>query len=316
MKNTIDNFNKEKNKYKRKFGIKPIASSIAVIAVLLISFGQSLGLPIPSWEDIGHATNVYESLEGDFSVHYLDVGKADAIFVNCGDYDILIDAGEDTTSRQVNRYLSKYGIEKLDLVIATHGDKDHIGGMSNVIEDFEIDLFWLPEMEKEYKPDTKTYFRMEESLKEHNVKVENPKTGDSIVTDDLTVDVLSPSSLYKDSNDSSIVVNITYGKTKFLFMGDATKRIEKNLIDLGVNISSTVLKLGHHGSKTSSDEDFLFLSNPEIAIISVGPDKNNLPSKEVLKRLEDLTIPYYRTDIYGTIVVTSDGKDIGVTTEK
>lgn len=306
-----------KNKNKpAKLSVKALAGAVAVIGILLVSFGQQLGLPIPGWEDIGTVTNVYESLDGDFSVHYLDVGKADAIYVNCGEYDILIDAGVDTTSREVNAYINKYGVTQLDLVVATHPDKDHIGGMANIIEDFEIDLFWMPELEEDIIPDSKVYQRMETALTQKDVLVEMPKTGESIVTDDLTIDVLSPGVFYNNTNDSSIVVKITYGKTKFLFMGDASKKVEKDLLESGASLSATVLKLGHHGSKTSSREEFLTAVNPEIGIISVGPDKNNLPNDEVLQRLEELTIPYYRTDIYGTVVVTSDGKDIAVETQK
>lgn len=291
-------------------------AAVTALAVLAVTFGKDLGIGIPNWEDIGKATGVYESLDADFSVHFLDVGKADAIYINSGEYDVLIDAGEDTTSRQVNKYMQRLGVDDLELVIATHPDKDHIGGMQHIIEDFPIDTFWMTKLDKKIEPDTKTYQRMKDAVSEFNVKVEYKKSGDSLKLGDMTIDVLSPSKSYDNTNDSSLVVKITYGKTKFLFMGDASKSVENDLIEQGIDVSADVIKLGHHGSKTSSGEKFLQRVNPNIAVISVGPDKNNLPSDEVLENLSELTIPFYRTDECSDITVTSDGREIAVSTIK
>jgi len=284
--------------------------------VLLITFGQSIGLPIPDWDTIGTATHLYDELTEDFSVHYIDVGKADAIYLHYQDFDMLIDAGVDSTSSQVNKYIRQFGIAQLDLVVATHPDKDHIGGMANIIEDFDIDLFWEPQLNPDIVPDTEAYRGMCEALASQSVQIEKAHAGISYDTDNISIDVLSPMGLYNSTNASSIVLKIKFGGTSFLFMGDAEQENEWELLDTGANISADILKIGHHGSKTSSTEEFLRAVNPQIAIISVGPDKNNLPAEIILNRLEELTIPYYRTDINGNIVIYSDGHDFNIQTEK
>lgn len=307
---------KTKSEKLNKKAVSVVAGAVVSLTALLVTFGQSIGINVPNWNDLGQAVQIYDSVEGDFFVHYLDVGKADAIYINCGDKNMVIDAGEDTTSRQLNKYIQRLGVNSLDLVIATHPDKDHIGGMANIIEDFKINEFWEPKLGADVTPDTKVYSRMQKALEDKKVSVKNPSQGDSVKLGDMTIDVLSPDREYNNTNDSSIVVKITYGKTKFLFMGDASTKVEKNLIKSKIDLNAAVIKLGHHGSKTASSNDFLSKVNPQIAIISVGPDQNNLPDEEVLNRLKELTIPFYRTDEYGTVVVSSNGNEISVSTQK
>ncbi|MDR0914588.1 MAG: MBL fold metallo-hydrolase [Oscillospiraceae bacterium] len=294
-----------------------------IVVLIVISYGKTCGLPIADWNDIGRAMGLYGTKanvatnalpDADFAVHFIDVGKADAIYIDNGEFDMLIDAGDNADSSLIQSYLESCGANQLDLVIATHPDSDHIGAMADIIENYEIEEFWQPQMEEQ--PDTNVYKNMQKALKQHNVQVINPSAGYEYSSDGVDIGVLSPDGFYSSDNDSSIVVKITYGSTKFLFTGDATKTAEKDMLKSGVDLSADVLKVGHHGSKTSTTEDFLAAVNPSLAVISVGPDKNNLPKNEVLQTLHNLNIPYYRTDLCGTVVVSSDGTNIALQTEK
>ncbi|MBD5644183.1 MBL fold metallo-hydrolase [Clostridium botulinum] len=245
----------------------------------------------------------------ELKVHYIDVGQGDSILVQTKDKNILIDAGTRKSSDSLISYLKKQHIKKLDYVIATHPHEDHIGGMPKVIEEFEISNFYAPKK----TANTKIFKDMILQLKKKNLKINVAKKGISLdLSNNSSLDFLAPvKDNYKNTNDSSAVVKLTHGNTKFLFTGDAEKTSEKDILNSNEDLSSNVLKVGHHGSHSSSSKEFLDKINPKIAIISCG--KNNdygHPHKETMKELNKRNIEVYRTDIDGNIVLTSDGENI------
>ncbi|KEI98430.1 hydrolase [Clostridium botulinum A2B3 87] len=245
----------------------------------------------------------------ELKVHYIDVGQGDSILVQTKDKNILIDAGTRKSSDSLISYLKKQHIKKLDYVIATHPHEDHIGGMPKVIEEFEISNFYAPKK----TANTKIFKDMILQLKKKNLKINVAKKGISVdLSNNSSLDFLAPvKDNYENTNDSSAVVKLTHGNTKFLFTGDAEKTSEKDILNSNEDLSSNVLKVGHHGSHSSSSKEFLDKINPKIAIISCG--KNNdygHPHKETMKELNKRNIEVYRTDIDGNIVLTSDGENI------
>ncbi|HDK7175185.1 TPA: MBL fold metallo-hydrolase [Clostridium botulinum] len=245
----------------------------------------------------------------ELKVHYIDVGQGDSILVQTKDKNILIDSGTRKSSDNLINYLKKQHIKKLDYVIATHPHEDHIGGMPKVIDEFEIGNFYAPKK----TANTKIFKDMILQLKKKNLKINVAKKGISLdLSNDSSLDFLAPvKDNYENTNDYSAVIKITHGNTKFLFTGDAEKTSERDILNSNVDLSSNVLKVGHHGSHSSSSKEFLDKVNPKMAIISCG--KNNdygHPHKETMKELKKRNIEIYRTDIDGNILLTSDGENI------
>lgn len=251
-------------------------------------------------------TNIAENIvinENKLNILFFDVGQADCeLIINKGK-SILIDAGNTKDGELIVNGLKSLGISKLDYVIGTHVHEDHIGGMSYIVDSFEIGEFYLP-----YNTtSTNSYYKkLLTSLTEKELSINEAKIGDKIEIEDSILEIMSVDNTEpEDANDSSIVVELTYGNLKYLFMGDATSKNEKerkwNDIDL--------IKVGHHGSNTSSSEEFLEQILPEIAIISVGEGNSyGLPKDKIIERYEKFNSKIYRTDKDGTIQVLSDGE--------
>lgn len=246
------------------------------------------------------------------TVHYIDVGQADSILIQANGFNVLIDAGNRDDGSKVVSYLEEHGVEKLDYVIATHPHEDHIGGMTEVIKRIPIGKFYAPKKTE----NTKTFENMVTALQDKKLQIISAKAGISPLKlgDNAELSFLSPiAASYDDTNNYSAVVKLTYGEKSFLFMGDAEKLAEKQIINAGTNFKCDVLKVGHHGSSSSSSKDFLDIAKPSIAVISCG--KNNdygHPHKETLDEFKKRNVKVYRTDIDGTIVLTCDGKKISI----
>lgn len=301
-----------------------ICSVLVTIFVLAVSIGlcASEKLGLAGWRDIFAVLDISGSAcnntDGEMSIHTIDVGKADALYINCGAYNILIDAGDVDASNTVVNYLKREGVKKLDLVIVSHAHRDHIGEMKSVINEFEIDKFMMARVPESLTPTNRTYKNMLLALKAKGIKLTQPNVGEELNFGKLSLKILSPSYRFNSDNinEYSIVVQAAYGNKKFLFMGDAGKPIEHELINSGYNLKSDVLKVGHHGSKSASSEEFIRAVSPKYAVISVGEDRSNLPKTEVLKRLNKYCANVLRTDNSGTIVLRSDGNSISVNMEK
>jgi len=255
--------------------------------------------------------NFFKVSNHNLRFHFIDVGQGDSsLIITPKGKTILIDAGDEAHAKKVVSYIREQGIEKLDLVVATHPDADHIGGMDKVIKNFDIDVFAMPDVSAK----TNQYKQIQRELKAKKMKATRLYQGDEVqIDDDIDFEILSPvkGKKYDDTNEYSIVAKIVYKDTSFILMGDATMENEVDIINNVPDIDIDVLKLGHHGSSTSSSDYFITKTSPKIAIISCG--KNNKyghPHQEVMRVLKKHGVTPYRTDEMGDIVITSDGKKI------
>ena len=258
--------------------------------------------------------NNYINTNNDLlKVHYLDVGQGDSIFVELPNNEtMLIDAAESYQSENIINYLKNLNYQKIDYVIGTHPHTDHIGGLKDIINTFEIGKIYMPKVVST----TKTYESLLMAIKDKNLKINTAKAGTSIIdTDALKINILAPNnSTYTELNNYSVVTKITYGTTKFLFMGDAEKLSENEIKE---NVTADVIKIGHHGSNTSSSIDFIKKVNAKYGIISVGlNNKYNLPKEETITNWENSGTKIYLTSTNGTIRASSDGTNIKIESEK
>lgn len=244
------------------------------------------------------------------TVSFLDVGQGDSILIELPDGNtMLIDASESDQAKGIIDYISRRGHDTLDYVVATHPHTDHIGGMAEVLEAFEVGEIWMPDADS----DTQTYENLLETVAEKEIPLHVAAAGKTILaTESLSIEIIAPcSDEYDDLNDYSAVISLTYGKTRFIFTGDAEALSEAEILKSGVSLSADVLKLGHHGSSTSSSEAFVKAVDPRWGIISCGEGNSyGHPHKETLDLAEKLGIELLRTDLIGTIVMTSDGQTV------
>ena len=260
----------------------------------------------PNTEDAGTSINKgSESTSASLTFSFIDVGQADCTLIeNDGKY-ALIDAGNNEDGPLLVKYFESLGIKEFEYVFATHAHEDHIGGMDDIINNFKIKNFYMPDA----ITTTKTFEDVLTALENNKVTFKTPTTGETLELQaevPTTFTVLSVNSDESNLNDTSIVLKLKYNTTSFLFMGDASSKIENTILDK--SIQSDVLKVGHHGSKTSTSNRFLEKVNPKYAVISVGKDNSySHPNTETLNRLAKKDVKVYRTDELGTIIAKSNG---------
>ena len=257
---------------------------------------------------------------GELSVVFLDVGQGESILIHAPNGQVmLIDGGRtiDLAQRVILPQIRAWGANQVDVLVVTHPDADHISGLVGVLESFPVALVALTGDQH----GTQIYERLLTNIRDKNIAALKVRTGTPIPFDPaVKLEVLGPDDAgvnQDNTNDGSIVIKLTYGQTSFLLTGDA--EFAENLLMLrqGANVRSTVLKLGHHGSSTSTDENWLRAVQPQLGIISAGADNPyGHPHREVISALDKLDIPYIRTDEHGTITVTSDGSQLRVTSQR
>ncbi len=244
------------------------------------------------------------------TVSFLDVGQGDSVFIELPDSrTMLIDASESNYAGQIESYIRGRGHSKIDYLVATHPHSDHIGGMSAIVNAFDIGEVWMPDADST----TATYEKLLTAISDKGLKIHTAKAGKVILEEEsLRISLLAPcSDSYSDLNNYSAVIKLTYGAARFLFTGDAEKLSEEEMLASGADLSADVLKIGHHGSSTSSSEAFLKAVAPSFGVISCGKDNSyGHPHQETLTAAEQLQIPLLRTDLEGTIVFSSDGSEI------
>ena len=291
-----------KTKYKRI--LRPV---IVLVLLILLIFSCSCDLMI------NNSTNseLSQTTESSLSVHYLDVGQGDSIFIELpNSQTMLIDAGENYHGEGIINYIKNCGYSKIDYLVATHPHSDHIGSMAYIVRNFEIGEIYMPKV----STTTAIYENLLKSISKKSLKIKSAAAGMNITAfNDFTADIIAPEVIdEKNLNNSSIVIKMTFGIESFLFMGDAEK---SEINSITTDVSADVIKVGHHGSRTSTTDDFLERVQPSIAVISCGIDNDyGHPHESTLKFLNDINCEIYRTDKDKTITVTTDGNTLNVQT--
>ena len=246
--------------------------------------------------------------EEEIRIHFLDVGQGDSIFIQSADNAVLIDAGPAAAGQGLVAYLEHFGITVLDYVVTTHPHADHIGGMAAVLDRFEVRELWMPDVSH----DSATFERLLDAVERNNLEITTVQAGDTLSAGLIQMTAVAPnSSGHSNLNNYSIVLHMQYGHTSFLFTGDAERISENEMVANGWNLYANVLRVGHHGSRTSSTDSFLDAVRPAAAVIQVGAGNQfGHPHQEVLDRFARRGIRVLRTDELGTIVMSTDGVDI------
>ena len=250
---------------------------------------------------------------GTLTVTWLDVGQGDAAVIQCGGQSMLIDGGKPEKSSYIYAWLQQHSLSYLDVIVATHVDADHIGGLSGALNYASVGTAYCPET----TGTTETFQSFVKYLAQRGKQITVPTAGETFALGGAQIQILGPLHRAEDSNDNSIVLKVSFGATTFLFTGDAERAEEQDLLNSGVNLQSTVLKVGHHGSDTSTSYPFLRAVAPQYAVISVGAGNSyGHPTEAVLSRLRDAGVTTFRTDMQGEITAVSDGQTINFSTAK
>lgn len=306
-------------KKKRKNNPKLITIILVLLALIYGSLfdqiNETFGL---MYNNINNSINNKEEkleqtikLSSNLKIYYLDVGQADSILIENNNEFMLIDAGNNSDGPLLTKYFESMGIESFKYVVATHPHEDHIGGLDNIINNFNISTIYMPDA----ITTTTTFEDVLDAIAKKNMTYTIPKIDSTFTLGDANLKVIYTGTDTSDLNNTSIVLKMTFGNTSYLFTGDATEETEEKI--LTKDIEADVLKIGHHGSKYSSTDNFLKKVNPTYAIISVGKNnKYNHPSSQTINKLNNLNIKTYRTDELGTILLESDGNNINITNIK
>lgn len=301
---------KRRKKTKKKTG-----SFLKTLLYLIIWILTALGVMEAAPEIVNRvADQPTGTTEGGLTIHFIDVGQADAAVVLCGGETLMIDGGNAADSSLIYSYLTKtLGLTHIDHMIATHPHEDHIGGLPGALNACTVGTVYSPVADH----DTQIFATFKKQVEKQGVSLTVPAVGSKFTVGTATVQFISPAKQFEDTNDWSLVVRIVYGDTSFLFTGDAEWDAEHEMVNSGYNLSANVLKVGHHGSDSSSSYVFLREVMPEYAIISVGEGNSyGHPTQAALSRLQDAGAVILRTDVYGDIAVHSDGKELRLWVEK
>ncbi|NLZ34900.1 MAG: MBL fold metallo-hydrolase [Clostridiales bacterium] len=288
----------------RSLTVKKFITILSIIMFLLIYLTSCNS----SAKDTFDINNSFKD-EKVLKIHFIDVGQGDATLIELHGYNILIDAGPNSSARNLISYLKEINIKSIDYIIATHPDEDHIGGMDEVLRNFKVKILYAPKVIK----NTEAFNSMIKELKNKNLKINVPYKDMKLdLGEESNLTFLTPIEYGGDNdNNLSLVAKINFKEISAIFMADCETEVERQLLKDSHTLEANIIKLGHHGSKSSTSTAFLKKVDPDYAIISCG--KNNKyghPHKETIDKLDNLNIKYFRTDIDGNITIRSDGFNI------
>ena len=286
---------------------------ISIISIILVSFFYFITSYInPEENNIQERKTIPVTKGETLEVSFIDVGQADSILIENEGHYMLVDAGNNEDGEKLVTYFKEQNINTFDYVVGTHPHEDHIGGLDDIINNFKINNFYMPDV----ITTTLTFEEVLDALENNNVNLTIPKENDSFSLGEANIEVLHVGDESEsDLNNTSIILKVTYQNISFLLTGDAESKIINELDPS--DLKTTVLKLGHHGSITSTNETILEKASPQVAIISAGVNNQyGHPHQEVLNLLQQNNIKTYRTDQDGTIIVTTDGVNLDVKTIK
>jgi len=299
----------------RKKLAKTLATIIAVIVLVIAPFfGIDLTTSILENETTPtqpEATIPNQNVDGELVVHMIDVGQADCFLLIQDGETALVDCGTRSTGKDAVEYIKELGITTLDYVIGTHPHDDHMGGMYDIITNFEVGTVIIPDS-SDGEITANWYLKLMDELKTGEYKVEHPEQGDIYKLEDATMQVLAAETdVNGNTNNYSIVMKVSFGQMDMIMTGDAETEIEELILESGVDIDAEILKLGHHGSDTSSSQEFLNAITPDYGLISskVG-NKYEHPIKSTMDKLQAMNVEVYRTDECGSVVMTIATDDV------
>lgn len=248
-----------------------------------------------------------DTTNSEMEVHFIDVGQGDATLIKADGHYMLIDAGDNSKGTTVQMYLQKQGVTKLDYLILTHTDADHIGGADVIVTKFDIDTVFMGD----FKKDNKTYEELINAFQYKAMNYSVPKVGEQYTLGNALFTIVAPNKTYSTPNNSSIALLLKNGDNTFLFTGDCEEEAEKDILANGINIDCDVYHLGHHGSRTASTQEFLNAMTPVFGVISCEEGNSyGHPHAEPLNNLRTMGVQLFRTDEQGSVIAYSDGKEI------
>ncbi|MGN1481026.1 ComEC/Rec2 family competence protein [Porcipelethomonas sp.] len=305
-----------KRKNKKKSGIfAKIGAFIIILAVGLAAADYLDIFTLSDWKEFFGSETVSVA-GGEAEVHYINVGQGDCSLVLSEGKSLLIDTGEKEYAQTVCDYLDQHDVNTIDYMLLTHPHSDHMGGASYIIDNTDVKNIIIPKLPDDMTPDTKFYEQFLESVQDKGLKLTAAKPGEVYEIGECSLEILSPvKDDYSDLNNFSAAAMLTHGQNNFLFTGDIEKKAEKDIIESGRLKSADVLKVAHHGSNTSSSEDFLDIVDPDYAVIMCGDNSYKHPHEDTVERLKEYTDKIYRTDMDGTVVFTSSKDGLAAETE-
>lgn len=322
-RNLYKNGESNPNKYKFSF-LKPKEQKKAYVIALLVIFGLIITIleifGITNWHRVSlfsGAVDGIKTTDTDFAVYYLDAGQSDCSIVVCDGKVLVIDTGSYPQLLDIQEALFALEVETIDYLLVTHQHDDHMSGAERLMGLYNVENIVMPRLSDENMVESETYDRLLYAIANNNVNPIVAQEVDYLNLGSARIEILAPQKQYKELNNMSTVIKITYGDTSFLFQGDAESQVENDLLFSDYDLSADVLKLGHHGSKTASTEKYLDAVNPDIAIVSCGQGNSyGHPRVSVIEHLVERGMDYYITVDNGDITVTSDGNNIEVFTQK
>lgn len=307
-----------KRKVRNKIRKSPIIIAIILILALVVAglyfFGDKIGIDLFEKED---TTPTVSTPKGEAYFHFIDVGQADAILITTSEGNMLVDSGDlsSESRKSLTDYLTSEGITSFKYAVFTHTDSDHIGSADYIVNNYDVENVIMPD----YTATTNVYKRLIDAIEEKNVNLiligEDEEickqSGYMFSLGSMINTVMAPTEDFNDPNEMSVVIKASFGSVDVLLTGDAEHKSEEAMLEIYKKneLDCEILKVGHHGSNSSTTDEFLEAVSPEIAVISCGEgNKYGHPHKETTDRLEKAGIPIYRTDKLGTIVIKTNGK--------